>query len=1068
MRDMSIYLKKWTAKHERKDKIKQFELDMVKILISASFLICSQLLLAQFTNTGLTIGVSSGTTISGQEFNSSGSLTNDGTMIFSGDFASTSYAGSGVIYLTGAGQMIDLGGPSDLNTLTIDGGGTKSLNSVITITNALQFINGKIDAAVNNLVVGSTASISGSSSSNYVIGKLIHQGTGDKFFPVGDAILYTPVNLIGTTGTTPEVGVELVNSDPAGTVGFGIVDLSQIRYWEITEENGTYDGAQMELPTIGESVIANQSEGVVAGTGPGGDVFRSFGSSANTGDPSNGTITSNDLIGPGKVAIGKFFDEQLRVNDSTALVNIYNQTGGIDWANSSGWTIDSLDNWFGVIMENKRVKSLTLPSNALTGTFPTIATGLEDATDINISDNELTEVNALSNQASLVNLNVDANRLQFGTLESLLADPYTTSYLNQKTVLDRERVLKQIGEEHTVDRTVSGSANTYSWFDGADPISESGPTFTLTDLTFEDEGEFRTEVTNTNVPGLTLTTEEVVLRVSSLERDSTSLIAMYDALGGENWAVGSDWPTTPISSWDGNGITLGSNRVTGIDLSSNNLSGSVPEDVIDLGQVSSINLAGNEITSLPDMTSLPNLTTFNVENNKLTFGSLEPNASILSTYAPQSAIGEEFETQIDKGQSFLLTFEVDGEENNYSWLRDTSRYNQAFQGVPITEADQSSLLIENIDFVNMGEHRLRVQNTLLPDLTLESETQTVWAQADIDFTPIYNNLIDQPAPLDEGEGWLFEIIPEQPYDSVFTEPTLIDGNGLSFQDVRLGDYLVFVRTDTLLLRDVNGEVDSVQVLPTYFESTIDWAEADVLELRDFVDDSLFMQQQPRPLTDKDGDGIVRLLVESDFADESSGRIEARRRVQKAGCSLRRRTTGGGGRPDQDEEYVLIAYKETDEEGRVSFGFLPTGFYRLNIQYPGIPMDTTSFVEFEIEEDQEEGGFELEADVTEEGIFVRVIEALGFYRKYFKDLNVYPVPADQTLSIAYDKLNSDGVEVRLVDLRGQTVRQVSLQKGYQRSIQLDVHDVEGGVYLLYFVDKENPEKNIVFYKVIVRH
>ena len=243
-----------------------------------------------------------------------------------------------------------------------------------------------------------------------------------------------------------------------------------------------------------------------------------------------------------------------------------------------------------------------------------------------------------------------------------------------------------------------------------------------------------------------------------------------------------------------------------------------------------------------------------------------------------------------------------------------------------------------------------------------------------------------------------------------------------------------------------------------------------------------MTRIPPALTPDDGDGEVGMQVESDFVDptDPSGRLTARRRVQKAGCSLRRSRTAGGGRPGEifgeypgralqsDDEFELIAYKETDDNGRVTFENLPAGLYRVNIQYPGVPMDPNTFTEFEVGEDGAENNtLSLEATVTEGGIAVELAAELAFYRKYFKDLEVFPNPADKFLTIKYAKLVSDQVEVQLLDLRGQVILEEKVSKGYDQRMLLNVEDVEEGMYLLRFYDPKEVNGGIVSYRVLIR-
>jgi hypothetical protein len=374
----------------------------------------------------------------------------------------------------------------------------------------------------------------------------------------------------------------------------------------------------------------------------------------------------------------------------------------------------------------------------------------------------------------------------------------------------------------------------------------------------------------------------------------------------------------------------------------------------------------------------------------------------------------------------------------------------------------------------MGTYTVEVTSPVVPDFSLQSRPKTVTATADIEYYPGFFYADSVRGFLEEGEAQLFRITQSGPYDTVAIVPVV--NESVLFENVVLGDYLLSVFTDTNFFqtKEFNFTADSittdtVQFIPTYFESALEWDSANVLLLRDFITDTLAMLRVPPPLTPDDGDGIIGLLVESDFAeDAASGRIEARRRVKKAGCSLRRRTIAGGGRPENEEEWQLIAYKETDDNGEVNFGFLPNGEYRINIQYPGIPMDPDSFIEFVITEEEEQDGYELAATVTEEGITVEVVEELGFFRKYFRELDVYPNPVSTELTIRYDKLMAETVEVVLMGLNGEIYIQDEVRKGWNKELVLDMRDIPNGIYLLYFYDPLRRQEKLVTFKILVRH
>lgn len=742
----------------------------------------------------------------------------------------------------------------------------------------------------------------------------------------------------------------------------------------------------------------------------------------------------------------------MRTQDSLTLVQIFNAVGGDKWIRSKNWLFGNLETWDGVTMTGDRVTALDLSSNNLVGVFPAIISGLDAMVSFDASDNELTEITDGSSFDALTTLDISLNRLPFTTLDFFYELPIDVTYDPQKEILEEERVLLQIGETHTVNREVPGGEN-YTWFANGTQIAQTSSSFDVTVTGFDDEAIYHAEVTSSTVPGLILVTSPVDVRVSSLDRDEKSLRAIYEALVTSGSGL-SDWPGTSVTTWPE--VTITDSRVTGLSIANQSLAGDMPDNLLDIVGLTTVDISNNSITSLPVLSDLTNLTSFNASQNKLDFGSMEPNINVTGiNFDDQGIIGHPFADTIPKGDDYSLRFVTGGTALNYQWY---------FKGAELPGATTNPYIIESIDFESMGDYTVEVTSEIAQGITLSSAPQTILAYGNIEFFPAFFYADSTEGFVTEGESRLFKI-QEGPFDTVGRADVI--NESLFFEKIVLGDYLLNVRTepDFFMTRDIGGGViDTVRFIPTYFESEIDWVEADTLRLRDFISDALAMQRVPPP-RDPENEGEIALTVESDLPEDdgASGRIESRRRVKKAGCSLRRRTTGGGGRPAADE-YVLVAYAETDDNGEVSFGFLQDGFYRLNIQYPGVPMDTTSFVEFEINAAGGEGGFELAATVTEDGIIVE--EVLGFTTDLFKDLSVYPVPADDRVIIRYSRLRTQDVRVRLVDLNGRIVNQRLLPRGVDRSITLDVQDIKSGMYLLHFQDERS--RNIAVYKIIVKH
>jgi hypothetical protein len=271
----------------------------------------------------------------------------------------------------------------------------------------------------------------------------------------------------------------------------------------------------------------------------------------------------------------------------------------------------------------------------------------------------------------------------------------------------------------------------------------------------------------------------------------------------------------------------------------------------------------------------------------------------------------------------------------------------------------------------------------------------------------------------------------------------------------LGDYILYARQNI------------ENYLPSYYQGTIDWAFADIIQLRDNAGDlALTLESVPPELTPADGDNSLAGTLESDFGDEGSKAL-ARQRVRGAGVTVSRPRFRA--KDNEDEiEYELMAYVLTDENGEFEIINLPDGDYRLNIQYPGIPMDPNSFVDFTLGGGAgvEQNAVQISALVTPSGIVVEKVDETGIYLDYFKGLTVFPNPADGYLTIRYEKLVKGRVAAELIDLAGQSVLSIQLETGLQKEASMNLTTVRSGVYILRFYDKGDQGVEITYKRVIV--
>ena len=998
---------------------------------------------AQVTNTGLSIGISTNTIVTVFDFNTTGDLVNAGTLRSSGDVTmSGAYSGAGSVILMGTNQNLNATDKSITN-LILQGGGIKTLESSLNVE-TLDLTNGKLD--VNSQSLSVSGSIANATSSNYIIGKLTLEGNGDLFFPIGTASVYAPVTLKSVSGT-PKVSIELKEENPNGLAGEGILKTSTKRYWEVTNESG-YSGAVMEIPAIDEDAAEVFSDVVVA-YAPLENTYLGSGAISRSGDLASGLVTSGDVVPAGKVTLAKFFDEQLQDNDIAALTSIYDATDGDMWINNSGWKSQNLAVWAGVTVVDKRVTSVDIATNNLTGAFPTITTGLEELTNLDLSENNLNSVGDLNALSKLTSLNLVNNQLGFASLETNLEISGLT-YSPQDSVLKKDSRFFEQGQVYTLDRTVTGSANTYKWFkkDNAGTVtSVAGSTSTIVlDFTgSSEEGSYYAEVTNSTVPDLTLITHPIRVKVSSLESDRLILIELFNATKGSQWINNSGWNTDTVSNgWFG--VTVTDNRVTELSLPANGLNGNAPASFVDLGSVKTIDLSKNDLRSFPDVSTLP-LTALNVSANRLVFRDLLPNKDVPGLiYTDQKRFGQTVNDTIDAGTNYLLSIEDLGAGSQYQWRFGKLKPGQFFNNEVDTVVGATSRMytLENIDINSQGTYRVSVTNPALPNLTIESRNRNIMAQTDFSGTVNFNESV-----VNDAEVFVWRQTPEGSFVKEDSTKTNSAGD-YELKDIVLGSFVVVAKPD----REKEVYKNTLQ---TYYTSQLTYNKADTLLLdamKEKVDIDL-LSYTPVPVTKgaQISGTLSQEYIEEDEDEES--RTQARRKVRKAACSMRKFKSTGRSEQSEDElEDEIAYYIETDDEGYFNFTGVAEGRYSLNIEFPGVPMDPDAEVEFVIGGDKENQKFTVDAVVEQSGITVKQNEVLYSLKPYIKDITLYPNPTEGLLQFdytVYRRLND--LKVQLINTQGVLLEEhaAAYRKATYKAA-LDLTPYSTGVYVIVFTDE----------------
>lgn len=753
--------------------------------------------------------------------------------------------------------------------------------------------------------------------------------------------------------------------------------------------------------------------------------------------------------------------------DSLVLVSIYNATNGASWIVNTNWLTGKVNTWHGITVNNFRVTDIQLSANNLSGNLPASIETLDALSVLIIGNNTLSGVvpdlppsltyidltnnnyssfgnigtalqtvsitgNSLTDLPDMTGsplqlLEVSNNMLTFGDLEPYITVPSFT-YAPQAEVEDPLDILVDVASGRTFTATIDGSSNSYTWYkDGILIPGESEASLVLSNIQVQDEGIYHYEASNTFLSDLTLARSPIDMKVSSLKRDSIALRTIYNATGGTGWTNDANWLSTPLATGNWFGVTITDNRVTALSLPGNNVTGSMPSALKDIGNLVTVNLSNNALTNLPVLTSLSGLTTLNVSGNRLHFNSLEQNVGIGGIdYSNQAVIGEEQILKIPVGNPHTLQLNVGGTSNIYTWRRN---------GNVIAGATSNRIDIASIDRSNMGIYTCDITNSLVPDLTIQRATETAWA-----VTSISGNIYaSETQEAISGTLWLLKINAGAKYDTTVVHQ--LDGTGaFQFNEIILADYQLAAFVDTITYENA---------LPTYYNNSIYWEEADTIFLNG-PEIGIDITSQYLPSTAPAGDGVIRGFLEE--PEEEGGRVKANKRVAKAGTSVRR--VEGGGR-DQEETLELVAYVFTNDNGEFEFQNLEEGEYRLNIQYPGYPMDPNSFVTINVGSALEQE--QVVSAIVEEGqIVVRQLIITGAGDEKYV-LNVYPNPTSEILKIEfgtekasrrYVVFNSNGKKV----LTGPATAKAN---------EIKVAGLAAGGYLLQILEKDKIETTIRF-------
>lgn len=161
------------------------------------------------------------------------------------------------------------------------------------------------------------------------------------------------------------------------------------------------------------------------------------------------------------------------------------------------------------------LRELWAQGNDFSGAIPSGFASMTAMQYLAISENDLTGLPDLSALTSLKELYVRNNKFEFDDLETNVGVPSSKHvYTPQAKVGTATAVAATLGGTETLTVSVGGSANSYKWYkDNVLLSGETSITLTLTNIQASDDGVYVCKITNTNLPLLTLTSEDFTVSV---------------------------------------------------------------------------------------------------------------------------------------------------------------------------------------------------------------------------------------------------------------------------------------------------------------------------------------------------------------------------------------------------------------------------------------------------------------------------------------------------------------------------------------------------------------------------
>jgi uncharacterized repeat protein (TIGR01451 family) len=176
------------------------------------------------------------------------------------------HTGKGSILLTGGSAVHVLSGTGSFTNLTLsDGVGASVQNNNLLINGVLTLATGIVATGTNAVVIGTGGSIeraTNSSNPRHVFGTItkpipVNAGTQPILFETGDAVHYTPVDLIFTNVTVAGTLTAAATAGAHPSIGGSGIDAAKCanRYWTLTNAGTIFTSSSINLTFDASDVV---------------------------------------------------------------------------------------------------------------------------------------------------------------------------------------------------------------------------------------------------------------------------------------------------------------------------------------------------------------------------------------------------------------------------------------------------------------------------------------------------------------------------------------------------------------------------------------------------------------------------------------------------------------------------------------------------------------------------------------------------------------------------------------------------------------------------------------------